>query len=248
MVFRSFPKLHQNRPVPHQISPPNSHFIKKTKQKKQSGASFPGFYLPFLTPRLARLSLLTPWTTTSCLTLTRASQPKTCLFHSAAWRVSPIQAAKLPSPVRWRRVPPGHPTLPFQSSPVLTASLDLPSDAGESLPARQPCLFHPTAGETYPSRLRASISSQVTASASQPPNFTFPSSPVRQRVLISRRMSTESLPATQLTFPSSPVRHSESWAPVGRRREHSRPDKPYLFKPQWVGLPVEHRRQSQSPT
>ncbi len=35
-----------------------------------------------------------------------------------------------------------------------TVSLDLPSDAGEVLPARQLYLFHPTAGETYPSRPR----------------------------------------------------------------------------------------------
>ncbi len=31
-------------------------------------------------------------------------------------------------------------------------------------------------------------------------------------------------PDQNFTFPSSPVRHSESWSPVGRRREHSRPD------------------------
>ncbi len=49
------------------------------------------------------------------------------------------------------------------------------------------CLFHPAAGESHPSRLRAAISSQVTTSASWPPNFTFPSLPVRQWVLISHR-------------------------------------------------------------
>ncbi len=31
-------------------------------------------------------------------------------------------------------------------------------------------------------------------------------------------------PDQNFTFPSPPVRHSESWSPVGRRREHSRPD------------------------
>ncbi len=40
------------------------------------------------------------------------------------------------------------------------------------------CLFHPAAGESHPSRLRAAISSQVTASASRPPSFTFLSLPV----------------------------------------------------------------------
>ncbi len=128
------------------------------------GASFPGFYLTFLTPRLARLSLLTPR-----LTLARASQQNTCLFH-------------------------------------------------------------PTDGESHPSRLRASISSLVTASASRPPNFTFPSSPVRQRVLNLPSDAGESLPARQalpfpppgrLTFPSLPIWHSEPGPPVGCRREPS---------------------------
>ncbi len=105
-----------------------------SNKRLKIGASFPGFYLTFLTPRLARLSLLTP-----CLTLARASQQNTCLFH-------------------------------------------------------------PTDGESHPSRLRASISSQVTASASRPPNFTFPSSPVQQRVLISRRMPARASRPDNLTF------------------------------------------------
>ncbi len=105
-----------------------------SNKRLKIGASFPGFYLIFLTPRLARLSLLTP-----CLTLARASQQNTCLFH-------------------------------------------------------------PTDGESHPSRLRASISSQVTASASRPPNFTFLSSPVRQRVLISRRTPARASRPDNLTF------------------------------------------------
>ncbi len=103
-----------------------------SNKRLKIGASFPGFYLTFLTPRLARLSLLTP-----CLTLARASQQNTCLFH-------------------------------------------------------------PMDGESHPSRLRASISSQV--SASRPPNFTFPSSPVRQRVLISRRTPARASRPDNLTF------------------------------------------------
>ncbi len=105
-----------------------------SNKRLKIGASFPGFYLTFLTPRLARLSLLTP-----CLTLASASQQNTCLFH-------------------------------------------------------------PTDGESHPSRLRASISSQVTASASRPPNFTFPSSPVRQRVLISSRTPARASRPENLTF------------------------------------------------
>ncbi len=39
----------------------------------------------------------------------------------------------------------------FPSLPCPTVSLDLPSDAGEVLPARQPCLFKSHAGDTYSS-------------------------------------------------------------------------------------------------
>ncbi len=47
-----------------------------------------------------------------------------------------------------------------------------------------------------------SISSQVTARASQPPNFIFPSSPVRQWVLISRRTPARCSRPDNLTFSS----------------------------------------------
>ncbi len=68
--------------------------------------------------------------------------------------------------------------------------------------ASQPktCLFHPAAGESHPSRLRVSISSQVTVSASRLPNFTFPSSPVRQRVFISRWTPARASRPDNLTF------------------------------------------------
>ncbi len=68
--------------------------------------------------------------------------------------------------------------------------------------ASQPktCLFHPVAGESHPSRLRVSISSQVTVSVSRLPNFTFPSLPVRQRVLISRRTPARASQPDNLTF------------------------------------------------
>ncbi len=75
----------------------------------------------------------------------------------------------------------------------------------QSLPAKK-WLFHPAAGESHPSRLRAAISSQVTASASRPPNFTFPSLPVRQRVLISHQtpIGRRREPPGQTTLPFPP--------------------------------------------
>ncbi len=83
-----------------------------SNKRLKIGASFPGFYLTFLTPRLARLSLLTP-----CLTLARASQ-QILAFSTLRPESLTHPGCELPSPVWWRRVPPGHPTLPFPSLPV----------------------------------------------------------------------------------------------------------------------------------
>ncbi len=125
-----------------------------SNKRLKIGASFPGFYLTFLTPCLARLSLLTP-----CLTLARASQQNTCLFH-------------------------------------------------------------PTDGESHPSRLRASISSQVTASASRPDNFTF-----------SNLLLNEAHP--------SDTAFSK---PVGRRQEPPQPDNLTFHVPRSARLTRPTRR------
>ncbi len=86
------------------------------------------------------------------------------------------------------------------------------------------CLFHPAAGESHPSRLRAAISSQVTASASRPPSFTFLSLPVRQWVLISRWTPARASRPDNITFSTPrPARLThldrEYFPPVGCRRE-----------------------------
>ncbi len=80
------------------------------------------------------------------------------------------------------------------------------------------------AGESHPSRLRASISSLVTASASRLPNFTFPSLPVRQWVLISHRTPARAPRPGILTFSTPrPARLThpdrEYFPPVGCWRE-----------------------------
>ncbi len=134
------------------------------------GASFPGFYLLQI-PHLARLSLLTP-----CLTLARAFQPKNLPFPPCGQRVSPIQAASC-------HLQSGHgeclPATQLYLSVFTcpTVSLDLPSDAGEVLPARQPYLFHPMAGETYPSQVFSSR--RMSARASRPHILPFMSLPVQ---------------------------------------------------------------------
>ncbi len=108
------------------------------------------------------------------------------------------------------------------------------------------CLFHPAAGESHPSRLQAAISSQVTASASRPPSFTFLSLPVRQWVLISRwtpaRASrpdniTLKNPMAGETYPSRPRVFSS-------RRMSGRASRPHILH--FMSLPVQ-RSESWSP-
>ncbi len=126
------------------------------------GASFPGFYFLHIT-RLARLPLLTPRTITYDQSLPAKNVP----FPSCSRRVSPIQAASCHlQSGHGECLPATQLYLSIFTCP--TVSLDLPSDAGESLPDRQPYLFHPTAGETYPFRPRVFSSRRMSARASRP--------------------------------------------------------------------------------
>ncbi len=91
-------------------------------------------------------------------------------------------------------------------------------------PSQKTCLFNLVAGESHPSRLRASISSLVTANASRLPNFTFPSLPVRQWVLISHRTPVRAPRPGIVTFSTPrPARLThpdrEYFPPVGCWRE-----------------------------
>ncbi len=138
-----------------------------SNKRLKVGASFPGFYFLQIT-RLARLPLLTPRTITYDQSLPAKNLP----FPSCGWRVSPIQAASC-------HLQSGHgeclPATQLYLSVFTcpTVSLDLPLDAGESLPARQPYLFHPTAGETYPSKPRVFSSRRMSARASRATHLTF---------------------------------------------------------------------------
>ncbi len=138
---------------------------------------------------------------------------RTYMYNAA--RAEPPSDAAWAFPVEWIRL-----TNALKSVRAFLAFTSFKSHAwrgspcwhrGPSLTPRasqqKTCLFHPAAGESHPSRLRAAISSQVTASASRSPNFTFPSLPVRQCVLISHRT-----PA-RLTHPDC-----EYFPPVGGRR------------------------------
>ncbi len=95
---------------------------------------------------------------------------------------------ELPSPVWWRRVPPGYPTLPFrlylsdsESWSPIGRRRELPGQA--SLP--------------FPPHGRRGL-------------------PIQTASIFLRSDVGESLLATQLAFLSLPVQHSESWSPVGR--------------------------------
>ncbi len=98
------------------------------------------------------------------------------------------------------------------------------------LPARQPYLFHPTAGETYPSRPRVFSSRRMSARASRPhilPFYVF-TCPM-QRVLILPLDAGEVLPARQsyysvFTCPTQRVLISR-WTPA----RCSRPDNLNFF-------------------
>ncbi len=147
---------------------------------------------------------------------TRASQQKKKKLAFSTLRPESLThpGCELPSPVRSRRVPPGHPALPFRlylSDSESWSPIGLPSDAGESLPARQPYLFHPTAGETYPSRPRVFSSCRMSARASRPHIlhcYVFTCS--TQRVLISGWTPARCSRPDNLTTLSLPVQRSES--------------------------------------
>ncbi len=200
MVFRSFPKLHQNGSVPHQISPPNSHFLikKKKPKKKTHGASCPGYYLTFLNPTIGEAL------PTDTLSNSGQSLPtkKLAFFLPCGRRVSPIQAASFHlRSGDGERLPATQLYLSVFTCP--TPSLNLPSDAGESLPARQPYLFHPTAD--LPFRLylsdTASIDLPSDAGESLPARQLYLFEPVAQRGLPVRQgdLETSRTPARAST-------------------------------------------------
>ncbi len=156
--------------------------------------------------------------------LARASQPKNLPFQPCGQRVSPIQAASF-------HLQPGDgeclPATQLYLSVFTcqTVSLNLPSDAGASPPARWPYLFHPTAGKAYPSRPRAFSSGRMLARASWPHNLPFCLYLSNTASLDLPLDAGESTPG-QTTLPFKPVarrglpvRHGDSETTVGRRRE-----------------------------
>ncbi len=166
------------------------------------------------------------------------------LSKSHAWRGSPF----------WHREPPllaraSQPkNLPFQPcgrrvSPIQAASFHLQSGDGECLPATQLYLSVftcPTVSLNLPSD-----SHRTPARASRPDNLTF-STPRPARLTHPDREYFPPVgcwrepPGHTACFLSLPVQHSESWSPVGRRRElpgqTTLPFKPVARR----GLPVRH--------
>ncbi len=89
------------------------------------------------------------------------------------------------------------------------------------------CLFHPAAGESHPSRLRVSISSQVTEPTQKAYPTTLP-------------VDCEAFRPLNFTLPSKPVQLGEPRSPDGRRREHSQPDNLLFSSPRSSRLTVRH--------
>ncbi len=163
------------------------------------GASFPGFYLIQI-PHLARLSLLTP-----CQSLSTKNLP----FPLCGQRVSPIQAASFHlQSGDGECLPATQLYLSVFTCP--TASLNLPSDAGESLLARQPYLFHPTADLSFRLYLSNTASLDLPSDAGE-------SLPARQLYLFE--------PVVQRGLP---VRHGDLETTAGRRQEPLG-QQPHLF-------------------
>ncbi len=148
----------------------------------------------------------------SCRTLARTSQPDKLTFS--------ILQPQRPTQPRCRLTarPSDHLTLPFCLNLSNSVSPDLPTDVGESLPARQTHLFYLVAPQYR-----------------TPSNATYP---------IGKIILAFSPPPVRLnqnfTFLSSPVRHNESWSPVGRRRgAPGQTTLPFLV-PRWRRLLVRH--------
>ncbi len=214
MVFRSFSKLHPNGPVPHQISPPSSHFIKNPVRA----------FLAFSYLSKSHAWRGSPFWHREPPLLARASQPKNLPFQPCGRRVSPIQAASFHlQSGDGECLPATQLYLSVFTCP--TVSLNLPSDAGASPPARRPYLFHPTAGEAYPSRPRAFSSGRMLARASWPHNLPFClylSNTASLNLPLDAGESTTgqtTLPFKPVARPGLPVRHGDSETTVGRRRE-----------------------------
>ncbi|KAF4111590.1 hypothetical protein G5714_008621 [Onychostoma macrolepis] len=79
----------------------------------------------------------------------RASRPDNLAFFLLRQRRWPIK--QVSTPTSWMTAKRPDQTLPFRLYLFNTVSLDLLSDASESLPARQPYLFKSHAGDAYPS-------------------------------------------------------------------------------------------------
>ncbi len=177
--------------------------------------------------------------------LARTSQPKNLPFPPCGRRVSPIQAASFHlQSGDGECLPATQLYLSIFTCP--TVSLDLPSDAGESLPARQPFLFHPTAGKTYPSRPRVFSSCRMSARASRPHNLPFCLYLSDTASLDLPLDAGESLPARQpnlsnLLLDEAYPSDTAILKPQSDVGESLPGKQPYLFKPPARrGLPVRH--------
>ncbi len=160
--------------------------------------------------------------------------------------------------------------LPFRLYLSDTASLDLPSDAGESLPARQLYLFEPVAQRGSPVRHADLETSRTSTRASQTTTSPFlarrglpawhsDSKTSRTsarayrsvKLIFSILRPAKAYPTTlpvdckafrplNFTLPSNPVQLGKPRSPHGRRREHSQPDNLLFSSPRSSRLTIRH--------
>ncbi len=162
-------------------------------------------------------------------TSTRTSQPDNLTFQSPMLgKAYPSGTAIVEATVGCRRELPSQTTHPFR---LLAPRYRTPSNA--TCPAVQAILsFQSTTGEVQPSDFRVLISRRT---PQEPPGWTTSHFPPTSASGMSAKH-----PDQNFTFPSSPVRRSESWSPIGRRRElPGQASLPFLV-PRWRRLPVQH--------
>ncbi len=170
--------------------------------------------LIFSSPRSTRLTCPTRRFWNHSRTSARASQPDNLTFQSPMLgKAYPSDTALVEATVgRWRE-PPSQTNSSFRS-----ARTTISNPVERYVPGHSGNLsFQSTTGEVQPSDSRVLISRRT---PQEPPGWTTSPFPPTSAKLTHQTGGH----ARQWDVPSSPVRHSESWSPVGRRREHSRPD------------------------
>ncbi len=121
-------------------------------------------------------------------------------------------------------MPPGHPTLPFRLYLSDTASLDLPSDAGESTPGQAILPFQASCSMRLTRPARRLLKPLSDAGKSLPDRQTYLLHPAASKAYpTTMTVDCKSFRPLNFSLLSKPVRLGEPRSPDRCRREHSQP-------------------------